>query len=221
MSLFLVAFLGALLALDSVSVGQTMLSRPLPTGFLIGTLLGDPFVGAQVGALLELYLLVVVPAGGGRYPEGSVATAVGVSAAVLAPGLTGLVFGVTGGLVWGWVAGFSQSVMRRGTDQWVPIPTDTPVTERSIARAQVRGILVDFVRAFVMVSVGVLLARILVPLLVGAWVLPVGWTVGLLVGGGLVSVGVLLRALTQDRRGDWALVVISALIGWWAAGGAG
>ncbi len=221
MSLLLIALLGGLLALDNVSVGQTMVSRPLPVGFLVGLLLGDPLTGTQVGALLELYLLVVVPAGGGRNPEGSVATAVGVSAAVLAPGLTGLVFGVTGGLIWGWLAGFTQSVMRRSNDLRVPVPGETPITEAAIAEAQVRGIVVDFLRSFTLVLVGVLLARLLVPLLVDAWWLEDGWTAGLLVGGGMVSAGVMVRALAQKRRNDWALVLASALIGWWIAGGAG
>lgn len=221
MSLLLVALLGGLLALDNVSAGQTMVSRPLPVGFLVGSLLGDPLTGTQVGALLELYLLVVVPAGGGRNPEGSVATAVGVSAAVLAPGLTGLVFGVTGGLIWGWLAGFTQSLMRRSNDLKVPVPGETLISERGIASAQLRGIQIDFVRSFTLVLVGGILARFLVPPLVGAWWLADGWTAGLLVGGGMVSAGILLRALAQKRRNDWALVLISALIGWWMAGGPG
>ncbi len=61
--LVLVAFVGAILCLDSHAVAQLMLSRPLVCGTLIGLLLGDPVSGLWIGVLLELIWLGKLPIG--------------------------------------------------------------------------------------------------------------------------------------------------------------
>ena len=76
------ALLGGLLALDATSVGQFMISRPLVAGTLAGWWLGDPAVGLEVGAILELFHLAGVPAGGSRVPESGPATVVAAAARV-------------------------------------------------------------------------------------------------------------------------------------------
>ena len=101
MELALIALLGGGLALDATSVGQFMLSRPLVAGALTGWMLGDPALGLLIGALLELYLLVSVPSGGARFPEGTTATVVAVATASAssAPGVIPIAIAV--GLLWG------------------------------------------------------------------------------------------------------------------------
>ena len=72
------ALLGGVLGLDATAVGQFMVSRPLVAGWIAGWMAGEPAMGITVGAILELFLLVSVPSGGARYPEGSTAAVVGV-----------------------------------------------------------------------------------------------------------------------------------------------
>jgi len=83
------AILGGLLALDATSVGQFMISRPLVAGTLAGWWLGDPGLGLEIGAILELFYLAGVPAGGSRVPETGSASVVAVAVAMSAGGLAG------------------------------------------------------------------------------------------------------------------------------------
>ena len=76
------AILGGLLALDATSVGQFMISRPLVAGTLAGWWLGDPGLGLEIGAILELFYIAGVPAGGSRVPETGSASVVAVAVAV-------------------------------------------------------------------------------------------------------------------------------------------
>ena len=71
--------LGGLLALDATSVGQFMISRPLVAGTLTGWWLGDPALGLEIGAILELFHLAGVPAGGSRVPDTGPASVVAVA----------------------------------------------------------------------------------------------------------------------------------------------
>ncbi len=54
----------AALELDAVLVAQTLISRPLVTGALIGALTGKPQAGALFGATFELLSLCDLPVGG-------------------------------------------------------------------------------------------------------------------------------------------------------------
>ncbi len=55
--------LGALLALDETSLGQTWLSMPVPTGLLAGLIVGRPDVGLAVGVLFQLATVGNLPVG--------------------------------------------------------------------------------------------------------------------------------------------------------------
>jgi len=80
--LLLLALLGGLLALESTSVGQLMLSRPLVAGTLTGWVMGSAAAGFAVGTILEVYLLVSLPVGASRYPEGGLATVIAAAVAL-------------------------------------------------------------------------------------------------------------------------------------------
>lgn len=54
----------AALELDAVLVAQTMISRPLVVGSLLGALSGDAISGAMFGAVFELLSLCDLPVGG-------------------------------------------------------------------------------------------------------------------------------------------------------------
>lgn len=206
-----VTVIGGLLALDGTSVGQFMLSRPLVAGAIIGWLLGAPGLGFTVGAMLELYLLVSFPTGGSRFPEGATATVVAVASAAgsVTPGA--LPIGVAVGLVWGQLGGISISGLRHVNARLVPEPTREPRGPGHVTAAHLGALLLDFLRGAVVTLSGVLVGRAVVENFGGAWSLTSGASLGLLLVGGAVSAGILLRDLGGFRRRRILLVAGMAL----------
>ena len=77
----LVSVTGGLIAIDRTAAFQIMVSRPLVAAPLIGLLLGQPVLGAIVGALLELIWINRPPLGGYLPPNeclGSILITAGV-----------------------------------------------------------------------------------------------------------------------------------------------
>jgi mannose/fructose/N-acetylgalactosamine-specific phosphotransferase system component IIC len=201
MSELLLVLLGGLIALDGVAVGQFMLSRPLVAGLLAGTVAGDAASGAAVGAILEAYLLVVVPSGGARYPEPGPATVVAATAAVWVGGPEGLALGVAGGLIWGQVGAFSQTMLRHAIARLVPVPGEGRSGAVAVAHAHVGAIFLDFARGCVVTAAGLALAWLITPHLSPAWPLEARTTRALLLMGAFVSFGILARGgAVQTRR---------------------
>jgi mannose/fructose/N-acetylgalactosamine-specific phosphotransferase system component IIC len=198
MELLWITLVGGVLALDATSVGQFMVSRPLVAGALTGWALGDPATGLLVGALLELYLLVSFPTGGSRFPEGPTATVVAVAsaAAVDLPGAVPL--GVAIGLVWGQLGGFTISLLRRANGRMVPEPG--PVRPGRVVVVHLGALALDFVRGALVTCTGALVGRTAVGLVADAWPLDAPDSSGLLMVGGAVSAGILLRSLGGFRR---------------------
>jgi PTS system mannose-specific IIC component len=193
------ALVGGVVAVDGVAAVQSMLSRPLVVGWVVGLLVGTPVIGAQIGVLLELYLLVAIPSGGGRYPEGGLATIVAVVAASSAIGSAGaLAVGIAAGLAWGWVAATSQSALRR----WNERGADTPehhLDAGEVARAQAAGLGLDFVRGVGLTLIGVVAARWIAPVVVAGWPVGAEVTFSLVALGAMVSLGILLRGVASTR----------------------
>ncbi len=119
--------LGAWVALDAAAVGQFMVSRPLVAATLAGALAGDPWMGALVGAILELLHLAHIPAGGARLPEPGPGAVVAGAVAVLlvgdgvrdggggVPPGAALAFALTLGVVLSGAAGRLVARHREGT----------------------------------------------------------------------------------------------------------
>lgn len=207
---------GGLLALDGTSVGQTMISRPLVAGTLTGWLLGVPGLGFALGAILEVYLLVAFPVGGSRFPEGAPATVIAVATASssVLPGAEAL--GIATGLVWGQLGGLSISWLRTFNARIVPEGTSETSAER-VVRIHLTAILVDFLRGAVLTLTGVLAGRILADALAGAWPLDRVTTRGLVLLGGMVSLGILVKSFGGVRRRGGLLAAGAAaglLLGW-------
>ncbi len=80
----LLALLGALLALDDTSVGQTWLSQPLPAALLAGVLVGEPAAGLLPGLLVQLVVVGNLPVGSSFRLDASSATLGLVTGALLA-----------------------------------------------------------------------------------------------------------------------------------------
>jgi len=199
MELLLIAAVGGVLALDSTSLGQFMVSRPLVAGALAGALIGDPATGLFIGVLLELYLLVSFPSGGARFPEGSTATVVATAtAAAVGDGPAAIPLGIAVGLLWGQVGGFSISLMRRLNGKMVPDAEGTG--SGRIVRAHLSAVAMDFTRGALVTLAGVVVGRAGGVRLAGGWPLTEGESIALLLAGGAVSAGILLRSLGGFRR---------------------
>lgn len=79
----LISFVGGLLCLDRVFI-QAMISRPIIVAPLIGVILGNPYAGLIIGALLELFWIDRIPIGIYIPPNDSIAAAMAASTAILA-----------------------------------------------------------------------------------------------------------------------------------------
>lgn len=211
MDILRVTLTGGLLALDGTSVGQFMLSRPLAAGWLTGWLLGAPGLGLLVGAILELYLLVSFPTGGARFPEGATATVVAVASAVGASGPGALPLAVAVGLLWGQFGGLSITLLRRANGRLVPRPGSEPPDGGTVTRRHLLAVLLDFLRGALVTLSGVLLGRAIVGTFARAWPLAPGASTALLLVGGAVSAGILLRDLGGFRRRRAVFVIGMAL----------
>lgn len=198
MELLVLSLIGGLLALDGTSVGQIMVSRPLVAGAVAGWILGDPALGVFIGAVLELYLLVSFPSGGARFPEGAPATVVAVASAAAVETSGAAALGIAVGLVWGQVGGFSVSLLRRVNGAFVPEPASA--SSQKVAIAHSLALVLDFIRGVLVTLTGVVVGRQFVGGLAAWWPLPEDDTTGLLLVGGAVSAGILLRSLGGFRR---------------------
>ncbi len=81
----LLAVFGGVVFLDQWPLLQSMLSRPLVVGAVVGLVLGRPTDGALWGAVFEAIYLGVLPIGVARYPDAGLATLAGSAVALSAP----------------------------------------------------------------------------------------------------------------------------------------
>src|SRR5687767_15880923 len=121
MSWISLALVGGVVGLDATSFPQAMLSRPLIAATLAGWVFGRPGAGLLIGALIELFSLVILPFGAARYPESGTAAAA-AAAAYAATDPTGpteplLLLAVVFALAWEHVAGASVIFVRRVKDR--------------------------------------------------------------------------------------------------------
>jgi mannose/fructose/N-acetylgalactosamine-specific phosphotransferase system component IIC len=210
-SLLALATLGGALGLDGTSVGQFMVSRPLVVGVLVGWAVGQPALGAAVGAILEIYLLVSFPTGGSRFPEGATATVVAVGSCAGLDGPGTLAMAVAAGLVWGQLGGWSITWLRRAntrlTADW---GGDAPGPGR-LARIHLTAVGLDFLRGVAVTGLGLLVCGALVRAVATSWPLAAGHTFGLLLVGATVSLGILLHDFGGFRQHRLRLVLGLAL----------
>jgi mannose/fructose/N-acetylgalactosamine-specific phosphotransferase system component IIC len=94
----ILALLAGALALDTTAAFQVMISQPLVAGSIAGLVVGDPALGAAVGATLQLVWLSSLPVGAAPFPD----TAPG---SVVAVGLAFLLGGAGVGPAWSMAAG--------------------------------------------------------------------------------------------------------------------
>lgn len=74
--------LGAVVFLDQWPAVQSMISRPIVVGPVVGWILGAPADGVLWGAAFETMLLAIQPVGAARYPDAALAGLLGTTAAI-------------------------------------------------------------------------------------------------------------------------------------------
>lgn len=81
-----VAALGAVLGLDYIVIGQTLLAQPAISGPIVGMALGEPMLGIWAGLTVQLLWAGRLPVGAYVPPNSCVAAVFTVGAAALMPG---------------------------------------------------------------------------------------------------------------------------------------
>lgn len=209
------AILGGLLALDATSVGQFMLSRFLVAGTLTGWWLGDPAMGLEIGAMLELFHLAGVPSGGSRVPESGPASVVAVAVAISAGGLEGLALGLVAGLAVSEVGGMTVGWQRH----WIAVLLGrieaTSVTARNLSAIHMSSIFLDFVRGVLVTAVGLVVGGWVSGIFSARWPLPYETTVALILIGAAVHLGALLRGFGgwKSRRAVFLVGIVAGIVG--------
>lgn len=190
----MVSLVGGLLALDATAVGQFMVSRPLVAGVIAGALTGDAATGLLVGSLLEFYHLATVPAGGARVPDAGPATVVAATVAVWTGGTPGAIaVAWCLGLLWSQVGGWTVSLQRRLNGLILGAIMGEGDSPTALELAHALAILSDLVRGTLLTGVGLLIGITAVPGLAAVWPLDSAWTVGLILAGASVPLGILYK----------------------------
>ncbi len=83
-TLWIVALIGGLVALDTTAGPQVMMSQPIVACPILGLLLGDLQTGLLFGTLLELIWIGTVPAGASRFFDSNMAAVAAAGAAIWA-----------------------------------------------------------------------------------------------------------------------------------------
>lgn len=168
-----VVLLGGVAGVDATSVAQTMISRPFVVATLTGLLVGRPEEGVILGAILELFALVILPVGAARYPESGTAavaaTAAYMQAApILSPAV--MLLAVLFALGWERVSGWSVVLARRFNEEYVALaPLDSARADRDLERRHLVAIGVDLLRAMVLTTGGWLIGSLVLSALAQLW----------------------------------------------------
>ncbi|MDX1623291.1 MAG: PTS sugar transporter subunit IIC [Gemmatimonadota bacterium] len=220
----LLVLFGAVVFLDTWPAVQTMISRPLVVGPVVGWILGEPAAGAFWGAVFETLYLGSMPVGASRVPDAGLASLVGtvvaiqgrldgVEAAVLAVGF-GLAAGVAGERVDRWHRTWNGRTAERIARSVAGGDPDAP--GRGIVVALLRG------GAFgaVQTAVAVALALAALDLVETTWVagrLPT-WIVRVVAVAAAAMAGARLFVRQRIHRIAWSAgLVAGALVAWGAA----
>lgn len=171
--MIVLAILGGVLGLDTVSFPQAMLSRPIVGGTLAGVFLGHPAQGLLIGATLELFAVETLPFGASRYPEWGSSSVVGGALYASLPEMQAgaLATSVLAALVVAWIGGWSMVKLRELNARWAGKRHDAVSmgARRVVVGLQLYGLTADLLRG---VALTIVALALLVPLqiaVLGSW----------------------------------------------------
>lgn len=169
----ILAMLGGLLGLDTVSFPQAMLSRPIVGGTLAGAVMGLPLQGLLVGATLELFAVETLPFGASRYPEWGSASVIGGVLAASGPSMQAgrLSTAVLATLVVAWLGSWSMVQLRRLNARLARDRHDAVARgdRRTVVGLQMAGLGADLVRGVLLTSAGLLVFVPLQAVVLDTW----------------------------------------------------
>jgi mannose/fructose/N-acetylgalactosamine-specific phosphotransferase system component IIC len=154
----ILAFLGGVLGLDTVSFPQAMLSRPIVGATIAGAFMGNAMAGLLIGATLELFAVDTLPFGASRYPEWGSASVIG--GAFFAKAMTfeagQLTTSVLAALAVAWVGGWSMVQVRKLNAWWARGRHDAVASgsRQTVIGLQVAGLVADLFRGILLTVIG-------------------------------------------------------------------
>lgn len=172
MNWLVVSLFGGFVGIDATSFAQTMISRPFVAATLTGLIAGRPEEGAILGAILELFALVILPVGAARYPETGTASVAACAAytsatAIMSPAV--MLLAVLFALVWERVAGWSVILDRRFNEEFVALAPPGNEPDRALERRHVAAIGVDYIRAVILTASGWLIGTVILRTIAQLW----------------------------------------------------
>lgn len=172
MNWLVISLFGGFVGIDATSFAQTMISRPFVAATLAGLIAGRPEEGAILGAILELFALVILPVGAARYPETGTASVAACAAytsatAVMSPAV--MLLAVLFALLWERVAGWSVILDRRFNEEFVALAPLGSQPDRDLERRHVAAIGVDYIRAVILTVSGWAIGTFLLRMIAQLW----------------------------------------------------
>lgn len=156
-AIVVLALLGGVLGLDTVSFPQAMLSRPIVGATIAGAFMGDATAGLLAGATLELFAVDTLPFGASRYPEWGSAGVIGgtffVKTAQFDSGR--LTTAVLAALVVAWIGGWSMVQVRKLNARWARARHESVASgaRRTVIGLQISGLVADLIRGIILTAV--------------------------------------------------------------------
>jgi mannose/fructose/N-acetylgalactosamine-specific phosphotransferase system component IIC len=192
---------GTLCSLDTVSVAQVMISRPIVSATLGAAALGRMSEGLVIGAVMELFALETMPFGASRYPEwGSAGVAAGATYVLAGPGVPGaLAIAVLAGLLTAALGSVSMVWHRKSVARTAGALREELASgsATAVARLHAAGISLDIWRGALVTTVGLVVAFAAAPRVVNSWTLSYGASVAVPV---IVAVTVGAASLARSAR---------------------
>lgn len=192
-----------------------MVSRPLIASTLTGWWLGDPALGLEIGAILELFHLAGVPAGGSHVPESGPASVVAVAVAMSAGGVAGLALGLVAGLAVSEIGGMTVGLQRHLVARFLGRVEAGSMTAPKLTAVHLSSVLLDFMRGGVVTVLGLIVGGWLSGVFVSRWPLPYETTVVLILVGASVQLGALLNGFGgwKSRRSVFLAGLVAGIVG--------
>jgi PTS system mannose-specific IIC component len=167
------AVLGGVFGLDTVSFPQAMLSRPIVAATLTGALLGNASLGLLLGATLELFAVETLPFGASRYPEWGSSSVVGGALYVTTPPEQSgaLATSVLATLIVAWIGGWTMVRLRKLNARWARQHHEAVAqgSRRVVVGLQLSGLTADLARGVTLTAAALLLLKPLQVSVLATW----------------------------------------------------